>query len=161
MINTCTKLTENEAAPAHTGSGGERRKSLSEPGFSLPLFSSLLPCFCLAFEKRREEIYGMQRIHRQAAGLTVDATNAPGFVLPCTPAKAQSPTTAHPPHCSLQRNAVNFSRFSTALNFLLLFVSRQKEGTNTPPGKHNKNKPDLAGKFVSAPGRPNEMMNDE
>ena len=120
--------------------GGEReeeKKGLSEPGF-LPFsfLSSLLPCFCSAFEKRREEIYGMQRIQRQAAGLTVDATNAPGFVLPSTLAKAQPPTTAHPPHRSLQRNAVNFSRFSTALNFLLLFVSRQKEVNNPPPGKH-------------------------
>ena len=109
--------------------------------FSL-FFSLLLPCFCLAFEKRREEIYGVKRIQRQAAGLTVDATNAPGSVLPCRHAKAQSPTTADPPHRSLQRNAVNFSRFSTALNFLLLFVSRQKEVINTPTGKHNKSKVD-------------------
>ena len=104
--------------------------------------SSHLPCFCSAFEKRREEIYGMQRIQRQAAGLSLDATNAPGFVLPCTPAKAHLPTTADPPHCSLQRNAVNFSRFSTALNFLLLFVSRQKEVINPPTGKRHKSKID-------------------
>ena len=79
-----------------------------------------------AFEKRREEIYGVQRIHRQAAGLTVDATNAPGFVLPFPLAKAQSLTTADPPHRSLQRNAVNFSRFFNSLEFFASFCFKTK-----------------------------------
>ena len=119
--------------------GGREEKERRRGCLNLFSSSLLLPCSCSAFEKRREEIYGMQRIQRQAAGLTVDATNASGFVLPCTPAKAQTPTTADPPHCSLQCNAVNFSRFSTAL---LFFASRQKEVINPPTGKHPKNKID-------------------